>query len=77
MKQQLYLKLPNRGRCALAVFCLMFILPFVVGISVAQTTTGGEAGQTTESSTVETRIWDMKRWSPYWVGIGIRITATY
>jgi hypothetical protein len=68
MKQQLYLKLPNRGRCALGVFCLMFILPIVTGISVAQTTAGGDAGQTTESS---------NGFPSDPIHTPIRITATY
>jgi len=75
MKQKSYFKRPNRGQCVVAVLCLMFILPMVAGISVAQAATGDDTGQPTESSVSETGIWAMKRWSPYWVGIGIGILS--
>jgi uncharacterized membrane protein YedE/YeeE len=72
MKRQTYLNRRNIAHCALTVLCLIFILALAAGISGA---TGSEAGQTGSSAPAETGIWHMKRWSPYWVGIGIGILS--
>jgi hypothetical protein len=42
---------------------------------VAQPATGFGNGQTNESPVAGTSIWEMKRWSPYRVGIGIGILS--
>ena len=75
MKRQNFLKGQQRRRCLMVVLCLMVFLTMAVGLCDAQATAEGAAGQSTESSVVETGIWDMKRWSPYWVGIGIGILS--
>jgi hypothetical protein len=53
----------------------MFILPMAAGISVGQAATGDDAGQSDQSAAAGTGIWNMKRWSPYWVGIGIGLLS--
>ena len=75
MKRQYFLKAQQRRCCLVTLLCLMVFLVMIGGMSVAQATAEDAAGQTTESSAVETGIWDMKRWSPYWVGIGIGILS--
>ena len=75
MKRRSYLKRANRRRWALAVLCLMFMLPMAAGISVGQAATGDDAGQSGQSAAAGTGIWGMKRWSPYGVGIGIGILS--
>ena len=56
----------------LAIMSLMMVVGMTVTHAAAA---GGDAETPGVRSTVETGIWDMKRWSPYWVGIGIGILS--
>lgn len=75
MKRQLSLRRQHCCRRLVAVLGLMIILTMVVGMSAAPAATDGGVGQPAQSSMGKTGIWDMKRWSPYWVGIGIGILS--
>ena len=75
MKRHYFLKNQQRRGCSAPLLCLAIILMIVLGTSVAPAATGDDTGQPTESSLGETGIWTMKRWSPYWVGIGIGILS--
>lgn len=75
MKRQLLQRNRHRRRCLAAVICLVTILTIVLVMFAAQAATGSGVGQNAEQSVAETGIWQMKRWSPYWVGIGIGILS--
>jgi hypothetical protein len=75
MKRNFFLKSCSRQSSRKALVCLAIILIVVVGVSIAQAAAVGDAEKPGDVSTVEIGIWDMKRWSPYWVGIGIGILS--
>jgi uncharacterized membrane protein YedE/YeeE len=70
MKRYYFLKGQRRRCCSVPLFCLMVITMMVVGVLSAQAETDDSPGQTEGSSPLNPGIWEMKRWSPYWVGIG-------
>lgn len=75
MKRQFFFKCRNWRHSRKVLGCLVIILIVVVGVSIAQAVAVGDAEKPGDVSTVEIGFWDMKRWSPYWVGIGIGILS--
>jgi hypothetical protein len=77
MKRRYLFKTLTRLRSRETVLWLaIMLLMMIVGMTVTHAAAaGGDAETPGVRSTVETGIWDMKRWSPYWVGIGIGILS--
>ncbi|MGD8293011.1 MAG: YeeE/YedE thiosulfate transporter family protein [Desulfobacterales bacterium] len=77
MKRRYLFKTLTRLRSRVTVLWLaIMLLMMIVGMTVTHAAAaGGDAETPGVRSTVETGIWDMKRWSPYWVGIGIGILS--
>lgn len=68
------ISLQSKGVRFLAI-CLILIMTIAVGLSIAQSTAQADNGQRREQPLTEKDVWEMKRWSPYWVGVGIGILS--
>jgi len=75
MKPQRYLTSLQNKHFRFWIICLILIMTIAVGLSITQNTAQPDDGQRREQPLTENGFCEMKRWSPYWVGVGIGILS--
>ena len=75
MKPQGDLTSLQSKRVCFWIICLILMMTIAVGLSIAQGTVQHDNEQRREQPLPENGFWEMKRWSPYWVGVGIGILS--
>jgi len=67
--------LQSRPLCTNLAACGIIVLTITATGLVVSAATAAEGGQSPASTMAATSIWEMKQWSPYWVGIGIGVLS--